>query len=221
MAPFKIETHLHTGCVSLCAHITPEEIVEGYLQAGYSGVVVTDHFDWWSFRVRDWLERQDALERYLEGYRQVKALGEPLGLRVYRGAEVRFRENDNDYLLYGWPDELLRDPGAVFEMGLARFSPLARSAGALLMQAHPYRPPCAPAAPAFLDGVEVRNMSPWHPNHNDLALEFAKANGLMGTCGSDCHETEHVAQGGICLPELPRDEQHLVSFLRAGRFSLL
>lgn len=38
------ETHFHTADVSTCAHISAQEAVGLYKKAGYSGVVVTDHF---------------------------------------------------------------------------------------------------------------------------------------------------------------------------------
>ena len=42
---YKIETHLHTRYVSQCGWLDAEAIISGYKAAGYSGIVVTDHFN--------------------------------------------------------------------------------------------------------------------------------------------------------------------------------
>ena len=39
---FKYELHCHTGCVSRCGRVEPEEIVKLYIENGYDGIVVTD-----------------------------------------------------------------------------------------------------------------------------------------------------------------------------------
>ena len=41
---YKTELHCHTGDTSLCGRATAEELLERYLEKGYSTVVVTDHF---------------------------------------------------------------------------------------------------------------------------------------------------------------------------------
>ena len=41
--PFKYETHMHTSASSACGCNTPEEMVEAYKNAGYAGIIITDH----------------------------------------------------------------------------------------------------------------------------------------------------------------------------------
>ena len=220
----KIELHLHTKYVSRCGKMEAKPLVEGYLAAGYSAVVVTDHYN------RETFERlglkmsgdHDFLAAFLEGYRQIKAAGEPEGLKVYRGAEVRFDGSMNDYLVLNYPDELLAEPERVFTMGLEAFSKLARQSGALIIQAHPFRKKCAPADHRWLDGVEVKNLHPGHESHNALAQEFAdRWPDLIRVSGSDCHERHHMARGGIRSETLPENEQELAVLLRSGNFSLV
>ncbi len=143
----KIETHLHTKHVSKCGYLAAQEIVEGYLAAGYEAVIVTDHYNriTYDFLGVNPAGTGDRLTPFLEGWRLMREAGDALGLRVVRGAELRFDESENDYLLYGWRDDLLADPEAVFRMGIAAFAPIARAAGALIIQAHPYRRGCTPA----------------------------------------------------------------------------
>ncbi len=219
---FKIETHLHTVYCSACGEMSAQQIVEGYRQAGYAALIVTDHFNRDTFRMlqRDTREKGEHLHAFLEGYRRVREAAEPYGIRVYRGAEVRFDGRCNDYLVYGFSDELLRDPEAVFTMGAEAFYEKCKQDGALLIHAHPYRDGGTPTSAAALDGAEVANMHPGHKNRNALALAFAEENGLIKLAGSDCHEPCHLGRGGILVDALPRDERDLVELLRSGNYAL-
>lgn len=221
---FKIETHLHTRYASSCSRQDEKQIVDAYLAAGYHGVVLTDHYHrntkWFCFS-----EKPD-LTAFLEGYQKVKEEGQRRGLRVYRGAEVRFDENPNDYLVYGFSDALLAEPEKVFSMGVQRFSKLARMDGALLIQAHPYRLSpygnCQPAPAAYLDGVEVFNGNQVLDNRNAEALAFAQSDSrLLQLSGTDCHNPEEIGASGILLPVLPQDDKAFVQMLKDREYSLL
>lgn len=106
-------------------------------------------------------------------------------------------------------------------MGIAAFAPLAREAGALLVQAHPYRKKCTPAFACYLDGVEVCNLNPRHENNNPRAEEYAALHGLLRTGGSDCHRSEDIGQGGILARTLPEDAAALVRLLRSGEYTVI
>ena len=219
---YKIETHLHTSVVSPCGQLTPKQLVEGYLAAGYAAITVTDHFNPDAFRhIGVDPSSEGALDALLEGYRQVKKCAEGTALRVYCGAELRFRGCGNDYLLYGFPEELLARPAEVWAMGIVRFSELAREAGAFLVQAHPYRDYCLPVDPQLLDGVEAVNRHDVHQNRNRLAISYARRYGLIMTGGSDCHDPEDVGRGGIEAEFLPEDSFDLVRLLRRGEYRIL
>lgn len=220
---YKIETHMHTMYSSFCGQLNEKELVEGYLAAGYAAVAVTDHFN------RDnVLGRRgacgDYVKRFLEGYYRVKEEGERNGLRVYKGAELRFDGDDSDFLLFGYHDDLLGDPEAIFSMGLEAFSKLYRADGALIVQAHPYREGCRVADHRFLDGVEVQNMHPGHIHHNFNEKTWAYAERwpeLLRLSGSDCHQAHHIAQGGITSDILPADDAEFLKLLRSRKFTLI
>lgn len=220
---FKIETHLHTRDSSSCGQLTAEEIVEGYLAAGYSGLILTDHFNRDTFHHLkvDTKAPGNKLEAFLTGYYHLRNVGEKRGLKIYRGAEVRFDGSWNDYLLYGYSDALLQDPEDVFTMGVERFYELVRADGALLIHAHPFRNGGQPTIASALDGVEVLNMNHHHDNRNDLALDFAKKHSLLQTSGSDCHEKSHIGNGGILVEKLPATDQELVALFRSGNYKLI
>lgn len=220
---YKVETHLHTCHTSRCGHLEAAEIARAYKAAGYAGVIVTDHYNQITYNYLniDIHDDKDKLVPFLKGYHMLKEEGEKLGLRVYRGAEIRFYECDNDYLLYGYSDDLLADPAKVFEMGIAEFSKHAREDHALLIQAHPFRSPCHPVDAGYLDGIEVDNRNPRQINNNDLAKKYAMEHGLIETCGSDCHQTPDIGLGGIMMESLPEDDADLVRLIRQRRFKNL
>lgn len=220
---YKIETHLHTRHVSQCGRMQASEIAAAYKEAGYSAIIVTDHYNRTTFDYLgiDPAGDSDRVGAFLDGYRRVREEGEKLGLRVFKGAELRFDESENDYLLYGWRDDLLAEPDKVFRMGIAAFAPLARSQGALLVQAHPYRAGCTPAIACYLDGVEVINSNPRHESYNERAKEYAAQFGLLGTSGSDCHRPEDVALAGILVEKLPSDSMQMSRLIRSRNYRLI
>lgn len=219
----KIETHLHTMHVSQCGQMEAAQIAQMYKEAGYSALIVTDHYNRTTFDYLgiDPAGSGDRIGAFLEGYRLLREEGKKLGLRVFKGAELRFDESENDYLFYGWRDDLLAEPDRIFRMGIAAFSPMARAQGGLIIQAHPYRRGCTPAIACYLDGVEVINSNPRHNSRNERAREYAEEYGLIATSGSDCHRVEDVGLAGIACESLPSDSMQMARLLRSRRYTLL
>lgn len=224
---YKIEPHLHTKHVSKCGWLDAQELAKGYYEAGYSAVAVTDHFncDTWEYLGIDAKEERNVLPRFLDGYEKMKEACAPYGIQVYMGAELRFYENDNDYLLYGFDPDLLRQPHEIMDMGIAHFSKMVRPDKGLLIQAHPFRKGCVPVASMFLDGIEVFNASPRHLHHNDndFAREYADQVGkdFIRTAGSDCHRVEDIGRSGILSETLPKDTFELADLFRSGSYELI
>lgn len=225
---YKIETHVHALYSSTCSILSAEEIVDRYIDAGFSAIVMTDHYNtrttWYPEHEHG--TKWGRIENFFKGYELAREYGARKGLKVYKGAEIRFHESVNDYLLYNYEDELLADPDWLFEAGLKNFSPIARSAGALLIQAHPCRctssPPCQPAPLELLDGIEVYNACKRHDSQNNKAMALAASDSrLIRIAGSDCHRPEDVGGGGILSDTLPADEAELAALLRSGDYSLI
>lgn len=220
---YKIETHLHTMQISPCGRLTAEELVMGYKAAGYAALTVTDHYKLGAFAFAgiDLDAPGNKLEAFLAGYREVKKVADREGMRTYYGAEIQFFENDNDYLVFGFSEQLLADPKKICNMSIVDFSELARADGALLLQAHPFRRRCVPVAPHLVDGIEAVNRHDCHPNRNELAIAFADRYGLLKTGGTDCHDPEDIGMGGIDADYLPEDSMELAKLLREQKFTIL
>jgi len=221
---YKIELHLHTKYSSGCGEMSAVDLISGYKAAGYSGIVVTDHYNRDTYHMKniDPASPGDRLTPFLEGYYRMKEEGEKQGIKIYRGAELRFDGSFNDYLFFNYPDSLLEDPEKVFTMGLSAFYEMHKGTDSLLIQAHPFRDHCTVSNPAYLDGMEIANMHPFHNSRNYLAQRFAGGYPhLILTGGSDCHEPRHLARGGILAEELPEDDAALVALLRSGKYNII
>ena len=220
---YKIDLHVHTKYSSACGHMSAEELVKGYSEAGYNAIAITDHFCRTTYeQLLGSPKGNDGLKAFLQGYDAVKAEAEKYGIKVYRGAELRFDEDVNDYLLYNYPDWLLENMDEVLKMSLADFYELSKKTDALLIQAHPYREWCTPAPSEYLDGIELVNTHPWHNSHNELASQLAKENPrFILTGGSDCHDPVHLGRGGILSDTLPVNDEELARLLKSDKYTIM
>ena len=216
--PYRIELHAHTGPASPCGKASPEEAVHLYLDAGFDGMVITNHFSRASYGN---ISREEMVGAHLSDYTRACKAAEGTKLKIYFGAEVRFDENANDYLLFGVDQPLLEKVYDYLDKGLAAFRAEVKLPDSVFIQAHPFRDVCTPADPALLDGVEVFNM---HPNHNSrpaLAALYAKENGLsLTTAGTDFHHVRpgYIAAAALRCRALPEDSFGVAKLLRSGDY---
>ena len=213
MSEFLYEMHFHTAETSNCAHIDAKSAVEEYIKAGYNGIVVTDHLSPSTYMKykRELLPWKKKVDFFLRGYNA--ALNAAQGrINILLGMELRFRtsEGDNDYLVYGINKEFLYNTPKLLEMNIKSFYELAHKNGFLVFQAHPFRIGMKITNPQFLDGIEIFNGNPRHNSSNDIAEAWAKKYDLMVSSGSDYHELEDLASGGIYFNKEITDEKMLV-----------
>lgn len=218
MRRYKYDLHVHTKESSACGRIAGRKLVDLYREAGYDGIVITDHFYppfFAKLGSRPWEEKVD---RYLAGYRAAAARGREIGLVVLFGLELKFAGGDpNDYLVYGVDEGFLKENSWILERGLEQFHQACRESGFLVYQAHPFRPELEVADPGRLDGVETYNGNRRHDSRNHLAQRFARENGLRAISGSDCHQREDLGRGGVELGERVESMTQLVRLLMEGR----
>ena len=210
----KIELHIHTEGFSYCGKLSVAEIVELYSKAGYDAIVLTNHFNTVS---RQWFENNggvDYLKSYFDTIRQGIELGKKCNLLVMGGFELRFDENENDYLVYGMTEAMCQDYEKIFAMTPREFKAFADERGVLFYQAHPFRNGITVVPPEYLFGIEVLNTHPRHDSRNDIALAWAEKYGLHKIAGSDCHQLCDVGSSAIYTDYQVRNTEDLVHVLK-------
>lgn len=214
--PFKVELHAHSMPASGCSQVSPEELVDIYADIGYPAMVLTNHFYYFAD-----VSAEEYVDRFLNDFARAEQAGIKRGMRVYLGAELRFTESNNDYLLFGVNREMLLDIYPRLTDGVERFRKDYPLPNSVFVQAHPKRDGIEEVDASLLDGIEALNMHPGHNARVGVALRYATQNKLpIVTAGSDFH---HPNKGheGLCaarVAALPEDGFALAKLLKDGDF---
>ena len=222
---FKTELHCHTSEVSHCAGECASDTVEKYLRYGYSTVVLTNHLASPNFRRMGYPDDspwEDKAKMYIDGYYKMKeaAAGR---LNVLFGAEIRFDELENDYLLFGMSPEFLLSHPDMYKMSLSEFyNEINHPNRFIIIQAHPMRYHMQNVLPWFVDGWEVYNGHPEQESHNNAARaygEYFPAKILIS--GTDHHDASHFPAGGIETDYEIKTMDELMDTFRARSYTLI
>lgn len=209
---YKIELHAHTSPSSGCSEIPPKEMIRLMKEQGYDAVVITNHF----FSGGYYINAEDPVGSYLKDFVATKEEGEKQGIRVLLGAEYRFTENVNDYLVYGVDETFLRKTVTKFDMGIEAFYKEYHREDLLILQAHPFRNGMTEVSPEYLDGIETMNLHPHHNSRIAMAVRYAREKKFpVVTIGTDLHHWGHEGCTALRTKVLPEDEKHLVEILRS------
>ena len=218
---YRYETHLHTSVASACSRFTPEEIVEKYLRLGYAGVFVTDHYLRGNSSVPKDLPYDERVKLYFDGYRAVKQCAEGSGLDVFCGVETS--HYGTDFLLYGLPEEWYINNPDIMTEPPKEMCIRARNAGALVIQAHPYRQrdyiDHLRLFPSEVEGIEIINTT--DPERaNKLSKILAEAYELKVTAGSDIHRANQSLLAGMQIETKLKSVKDFMERIRRGEGSV-
>ena len=217
---YKYELHSHAKNTSICSMIDAEKLVQKYKKAGYSGIVITDHYSPMTFRPHELFNKEKLTRRFIRGYNKAKEF-ETEDFTVLFGIELRFYGTVNDYLIYGAEPEMLDELPGLLSVYVRKASALFRERGCLFIHAHPYRRHIGHVDPSLLDGVEVYNGKA-SDEINQKAKDYADKIGFsVVTSGSDCHKDSQVGLGGIITNEPIRSNKDLVRILKSGNYKLI
>ena len=195
------ETHLHTSQGSACGNNTGREMAIAHKQAGYTGIIVTDHFFYGNTAVDRELDWQDWVHAYCAGYRDAKAAGDEIDLDVFFGWESGY--NGTEFLIYGLDEDWLMKHSEIRDASVREQYDIVHQAGGIVLQAHPYREefyiPEVRLFPDDVDGIEVFNacnkLTDGRDLYNDRAARYALEHDFPITCGSDIHCNEPLMSG--------------------------
>ena len=135
---YKIEAHAHTSPASTCSEVSAEELINAYAGLEYNGLVLTNHFIY-DYNYMKGRSIKDGIKKYLSDYYEAVELGKKKGVNVLLGAEIRFTENCNDYLVYGLDEKMLDEIYGYLPYGVENFRTKYSMPKSVFLQAHPFR----------------------------------------------------------------------------------
>lgn len=223
MNGYLYDPHTHTAQTSICGHLDAADMVDRYVKCGFSGLVVTDHLH------PEYLSRIDTahnwdrvIDHFLSGYRAAKAHGDTVNFDVILGVELRFPENENDYLVYGIDEQWLRANPYICCMSAQEFYDKFHNE-VLIIHAHPFREDegSDPTQETTVHGAEIINAHPRHSNRNDKAWNLCCRNSqYLRLAGSDTHRSGDEARAGVLLPERVSDSRQYKHMIESMQFHL-
>ena len=214
---YKFEAHAHTAPISSCSQVSPEEIIDAYSGLGYDGIVLTNHFIYDYNYMKD-CSVEEGIKKYLHAYYETAELGKKKNMSVLLGAEIRFTENCNDYLVYGIDEKMLSEIYKLLPYGVENFRKNYSMPKSVFLQAHPFRDGMEEVDPGILDGIETFNMHPGHKSRNAVANIYAKKNNLKITiAGADFHFNigRDLSVSAILMRKMPKDSFEFAGILKS------
>ncbi len=223
---YRYEMHCHTNWCSACAHNSPQEMAEAYYNAGYAGMVITDHFLRGNSAVDKTLPWEEKMKRYYAAYEAARGWAEGKDFHVLFGLEHHYGDG-KEVLTYGIDLPFLLEHINLHLYSLADYAKFVHAAGGFLSMAHPYRHapyinPDVKPQPQYLDGAEVFNFYNTGEENKQAAL-LAEKYGLLPTSGGDEHTNTGASIGmsGIALKTPAATGRELVDALRNEEYRLV
>lgn len=214
---YRIETHAHTSPASQCGEISVKELIDAYSELEFHGIVLTNHFIHdYNYMKNNSIE--DGIKKYLNDYYEAAELGKKHNINVMLGAEIRFTENINDYLVFGVNEKMLIEIYGLLPYGVVNFRKEYSMPKSVFLQAHPFRDGMEAVDPELLDGIEIFNMHPEQKSRNAIANIYAKKNKMnIVTAGSDFHfmRGRDLSVSAIRTRKMPEDSFEFAAILKS------
>ena len=225
--PYFFETHLHTSRGSACSSCSAVDAAKAYKQAGYSGIVITEHNWAGNTAVSRRLNWEDWVRQFVRGYEEAYIWGQKNDLVVLWGYEAGF--NGTEFLIYGLEPKFLLEYPEIKYASVENQYKIVHAAGGIVVHAHPFREayyiPDVRLFPDFVDAVEGFNAAHFNRlNHNDFgyysdkemynrrAVKYANDYDFPLTAGSDTHSTR-LRGGGMAFKKLPHNGKQFIECL--------
>ena len=215
---YRYETHLHTLPASKCAKASVRENLEAYKALGFAGVFMTNHFIDGNIGIDRTHSFEERIEFYYADYEEAKKIGAELGIAVFDGVEMSY--GGTDFLIYGLHKDWFLAHPEIDGMKKSEELQLLMDAGALIIQAHPYREASyidhIRLYPRHVHGVEVYNACR-KEFENEMAEHYANAYGLIHFAGTDNHTAgKRKTFGGMECETPITNEQDFIAKVLSG-----
>ena len=207
---YRFELHAHSNPASPCSDFSPEELVDKFIECGYDGIVLTNHFQ---HRLKKSYSSKEYADLYLKDYEAVKKrAGDKL--TVCLGMEIRFWENDNDYLVYGINEDDVEKCAYYLDKGIRTFYNEFKNDKNLILQAHPFRDGIILAPVDCIDGIEVFNLHAGHNSRIATAAQYAKQHNMILSGGIDFHHEYQSNQSAVRFQTLPKNSYDIAEIIK-------
>ena len=216
--PYIYETHMHTAQGSRCSDTPGRDYIRQYMDQGYAGIIITDHFYRGNCAVDRSLPWKEFIHRFCAGYEDARNEGEKLGFPVFFGWEENV--DGDEYLIYGLDEEWMIGHPEMPTWTRKEQYETVRAAGGCVVQAHPFRARSYISkihlSPYFADGIEgfnAGNELSW----NSLAMRYGQLLGVPVTAGSDNHHAKEMRRenlAGVVFDEPLKDIRDYVRTIR-------
>ena len=221
MTSYLYETHLHTSPVSKCAKASVRECLEFYKSLGYDGVFITNHFLDGNINCDSALPYNEKIEFYFSDYEEGVRIGKELGISVFLGIESSYK--GTDFLIYGLDKAWFLAHPEIMGMKRSQFLATLMDAGALIIQAHPFREASyidhIRLFPRYVHGVEMYNAGCCE-FENFMAEHYVKQYGLIPFAGSDNHRAaQQTVLYGMRSEAPVKDEADFISKIKSGEMT--
>ena len=133
--PYIYETHMHTNQASACGRSPGRDYIRPYMDAGYAGIIITDHFYRGNCAVDRSLPWKEFIRRFCAGYEDARNEGEKLGFPVFFGWEENV--DGDEYLIYGLDGDWMAERPDMPTWTRRQMHDFVRAAGGCVVQAHP------------------------------------------------------------------------------------
>ena len=212
--PYLYETHMHTCQASACGTSTGKEHARFYKDAGYTGIIMTDHFFGGNTAVNRELPWEERINRFWSGYEDAKEEGDRIGLDVFFGLEQNYA--GDEYLIYGLTKEYMMEHPEMEHWTRRQQLEEVHRAGGCVIQAHPFRirgyMSRIRLGTLFCDGIEAANLG--NEQIDDArAYRMGKELGLVMTAGSDNHRSPVDGPYGVELEKRLTSIQDYVNII--------
>ena len=212
--PYLYETHMHTCQGSACGRSTGKEHVPYYLDRGYTGIIMTDHFFGGNTAVDRSLPWEERIDLFFRGYEDAREEGERLGLDVFFGLEQNFA--GDEYLIYGLDKAYMKAHPEMERWTRRQQLEEVHRAGGCVIQAHPFRMrgymDLIRLGEGFCDGIEVANAGN-EPMDDARAILYGRTKGFVMTAGSDNHHSPSPQLYGVLLEKRLTDISDYVKII--------
>ncbi len=221
----KLETHCHSFGGSSCATSPDEIFIEDFVNAGYGGVVLTNHVSETMYKYHKGETHAEKVRFFFSLVENMREKLKPFNIKVFCGAEIRVlptngRLHGEEFTVYGITEKDMFDNKPLYTFTQEELFRFAEKKGLFMYQTHPFREGVTVGDPKFMHGAEAFNGHFHHYNNNALAKDFCEKYGLIGLSGTDYHHEHQPLTAGIFIPENIDTSARLIEYIFKNQFEI-